>query len=384
VREGLPPPHGGVLVNRILSDKEREKALNSVSQLTKLAVDSSILKDIENIASGLFSPLEGFLNRDDYLSVLQDRRLSKGQVWTIPVVLDVAKSSLANMKEGEDIVITDIGLRPVAILHIEDIFSLDRNVHATSVYGTADTSHPGVARTHEMQDFLLGGKISLLNSTVSNSPYYIPPKETRARFMERGWKTVVGFQTRNVPHSGHEGLQKAALNFFDGLFINPVIGRKKKGDFKDEVILETYQVLINNYYPLHKVIFGILPMEMRYAGPREAIHHAIVRKNFGCTHFIVGRDHAGVGKFYPPFAAQEVFQEFPDLGIEAVLFPSFFYCKRCVSIANINTCPHNQSDHLEFSGTLMRRLIEEGESPPKELIRPEVASVIREWDGPFI
>jgi sulfate adenylyltransferase len=221
---GLPPPHGGVLVDRTLSDNEREKTLGMVSELRKLEVDPGTLKDIDNIASGLFSPLEGFLSQDDYLSVLKDRRLSGGQAWTIPIVLDVAKSSLADAKEGEDIVITDSRSQPIAILHVKDIFKMDRSAHALSVYGTEDKSHPGVARTHEMEDLLVGGKISLLNSTVSNSPYYLPPKETRARFKDRGWKTVVGFQTRNVPHSGHEGLQKAAPTKSSSEFYLPRCG----------------------------------------------------------------------------------------------------------------------------------------------------------------
>ena len=381
----MPRPHGDSLIDRALSGKERENVLESFNEIPNLTVNDAVAKDIENIATGLFSPLQGFLSRDDYVKVITEKRLASGEAWTIPIVLDIEKGNIGGAKDGDDIGISDSENRPIAIMHLDEVYSFDKEEHSEKVYGTLDQTHPGVARTSQMKDHLIGGKISLLNGFSGRfASHFISPKQTRSIFRERGWKSVVGFQTRNVPHSGHEGLQKAALNLFDGLFINPVIGKKKPGDFKDELILETYDALLSNYYPKERVVFGILPTEMRYAGPREAIHHAIMRKNFGCTHFIVGRDHAGVGKFYPPFAAQEIFKEFPDLGIEALLFPAFFYCKRCISLANEKTCPHRSSDHLPFSGTLMRRLIDDGESPPKELLRPEVAAVIRQSKDPFV
>lgn len=236
-----------------------------------------------------------------------------------------------------------------------------------------------------MKQFLLGGKIDLIDEPkIPFAEYYLKPQATRLLFDEKGWRTVVAFQTRNIPHRGHEYLQKTALTFTDGLFINPVIGRKKQGDFKDELILKTYQALMNNYYPKDRVVMSILPMEMRYAGPTEAIFHAIIRKNFGCTHFIVGRDHAGVGNYYPPYAAQEAFKEFPDLGITPIFFRSFFYCKKCLSVVNEKTCPHRNQEHINFSGTRIREMLLRKEVPPKEVMRPEVSKIILGWESPYV
>ncbi|MBI2126287.1 MAG: sulfate adenylyltransferase [Thaumarchaeota archaeon] len=379
----MPPPHGGKLVDRILKGNEREKALSEFADLQKIVIDDETLTDCFNIGNGIFSPLQGFLDRDAYLKVINEMHLPDGSPWTIPILLDVSKEDLGGAKEGDRLGLSWNG-NPVAVLDVQDVYTFDKAELAKKVYSTNDTAHPGVVKTQSMKDNLVGGKISILNAEARKQEHSFTPAETRNTFQERGWKTVVGFQTRNVPHSGHEGLQKAALNLYDGLFINPVIGKKKKGDFKDEVILGAYSALIENYYPKQRVFFGILNWEMRYAGPKEAIMHAIMRKNFGCTHFIIGRDHAGVGNFYHPFAAQEIFKEFPDLIIEPLMFPAFFYCKKCFSVANEKTCPHGRDDLLEFSGTLMRNLINNGTMPPKELIRPEVAAVIAKWKDPFV
>jgi len=236
-----------------------------------------------------------------------------------------------------------------------------------------------------MKEVLLGGKIDLIQ--VSPTPfdkYKLEPLETRILFKEKSWRTVVGFQTRNTPHIGHEYVQKTALTFTDGVFVNPVIGRKKKGDFKDEVILASYDELIRNYYLKERAVVAILQMEMRYAGPREAIFHAIIRKNFGCTHIIIGRDHAGVGNYYPPYAAQDIFEEFPDLGIVPLFFKSFYFCKKCNSVVNEKTCPHPPEEHINFSGTKIREMLIEGKIPPPELMRPEVAKIIISYDNPFV
>jgi sulfate adenylyltransferase len=236
-----------------------------------------------------------------------------------------------------------------------------------------------------MNDLLIGGRLSLIRLCRDEfERFRLRPMETRLLFKEKGWQSVVGFQTRNIPHLGHEYVQKTALSFVDGLFINPVIGRKKSGDFKDEVILEAYEALIRNYYLRERAVMAILRTEMRYAGPREAIFHAIVRKNFGCTHFIVGRDHAGVGNYYAPYAAQEIFEDFPDLGIVPLFFKSFFYCERCASVVNEKTCPHDASYHIDFSGTGLREKLSKGEVPPKEFVRPEVADVLLKWKDPFV
>jgi sulfate adenylyltransferase len=241
-----------------------------------------------------------------------------------------------------------------------------------------------VAKVMGMKDVLLGGKLDLVKETATPfARYKLSPRETRVLFKEKGWRTIVGFQTRNTPHIGHEYVQKAALTFTDGIFINPVIGKKKKGDYKDEVILASYEELIKHYYLKERAVMAILMMEMRYAGPREAIFHAIIRKNFGCTHIIIGRDHAGVGSYYHPFAAQDIFEEFPDLGIIPLFFRSFYYCKKCLSVVNDKICPHPPADQIQFSGTKIRDMLLRGEYPSPELVRPEVAKVIMEFKNPF-
>jgi sulfate adenylyltransferase len=295
--------------------------------------------------------------------------------------LDVSKGEV---EEGQEVVLAHRD-KPIAIMEVEEVYPYDRGELAQKVFGTSDSTHPGVAKVAGMKELLAGGKISLIADIDTPFPqYYLRPEETRYLFRERGWKTVVGFQTRNVPHLGHEYLQKTALTFTDGLFINPVIGKKKKGDFKDEVILEAYQALIQHYYLRDRAVMSILPLEMRYAGPREAIFHAIIRKNFGCTHFIVGRDHAGVGNFYPPYAAHDIFKEFPDLGITPLFFRSFFYCKKCRGVMNEKTCPHDEVEHIDFSGTSIRGMLLRREIPLEELIRPEVSQIILGWEHPFV
>ncbi len=372
-------PHGGKLINRVLTEQKRKKISEEASEYHSIPISVDLMKDVENIASGLFSPLEGFNLREDYESILHNKRLPNGLPWTLPIVLD---ADCDEIKKGDEILLKNND-NLVALMKVEEKFGYDKKTHAEQVFGTNDTSHPGVAKTHAMKDTLLGGKISLINeSGTPYSKYAMKPARTRALFKEKGWEKVVGFQTRNVAHLGHEYLQKSALTLVDGLFINPVIGRKKKGDFRDDVILESYEVLIDNYYPKDRVVLGIFQTEMRYAGPREAIFHAIVRKNYGCTHFIIGRDHAGVGSFYHPYAAQEIFKEFPDIGIEPMFFMSFFYCKKCGGITNDKVCPH--SDRIDFSGTKMRQMIEKGERPTPDLMRPEVADVILRSGKPFV
>ena len=375
-------PHGGKLIERILPERERERVLHSLGQYRKLPVSRERAFEIENIATGVFSPLEGFLGKEDLASVLKRGRLANDLAWTIPIVLDVDREWAGAV--GETILLT-YEEQPLALFHVEEAFVFDREEFARQVYGTENPDHPGVARVMEMKEVLLGGKIDLIQPLPSPFPRYkLMPKETRVLFREKGWRTVVGFQTRNVPHLGHEYVQKTALTFVDGLFINPVIGRKKPGDFRDEVILEAYETLIRHYYLPQTTTLAILQMEMRYAGPREAIHHAIIRKNFGCTHFIVGRDHAGVGNFYPPYAAQEIFDEYPDLGIIPVFFREFYYCKKCGGVVNSKICPHKGEEIITFSGTKIRKMLTEGKVPPPELMRPEVAEVILRSPNPFV
>ena len=378
------PPHGGKLIDRLVPEEDRLRYREEASEFLEVPVSLEVRKDFESISYGLFSPLEGPLKTDDYLSVLSNGRLENGVPWTFPILLDVPNKFRAEISEGDDVVLSH-SEEKFAILHVEDIYALDKHAHAEKIYGTVDPDHPGVASTMAMDEVLLGGSIDLFEDIPGKFPRYrLKPKETRFLFNEMGWKTIAGFQTRNAPHNGHEYVQKTALAFVDGLFINPLIGKKKAGDFKDEVIIESYEALIEHYYLRNSAVLVTLEMEMRYAGPREAIFHAIIRKNYGCTHFIVGRDHAGVGNFYGPFQAQEKFQEYPDLGIAPIFFRSFFYCKRCGGVENDKVCPHGPEDQVNFSGTKMRGLLLNGERPSGEMMRPEVVDAILNHPEPFV
>jgi len=377
-------PHGGKLVDRVLEGKKKADALARTAKAPRLKIDPELVSDVENIATGVYSPLEGFLGEADFRGVLDCSRLRNDVAWTIPIVLDVDRKTADRLKIGEEVVLEAEGGCPVAILHLEEKYGFDKGETAQKIFGTRDPAHPGVAKVLGMKDMLLAGPVDLLEMTPTPfDRWKLSPKETRVLFEAKGWRTVVGFQTRNTPHIGHEYVQKAALTFTDGLFINPVIGRKKKGDFKDEVILASYEEAIRRYYIKERTTMAILQMEMRYAGPREAIHHAIIRKNFGCTHIIIGRDHAGVGSYYPPFAAQDIFEAFPDLGIVPMFFRSFSFCRTCGSVVNEKICPHPANEHIQFSGTKIRDLLVKGECPPPELMRPEVAKVIMAFKDPF-
>ena len=377
-------PHGGRLVDRILKGDKRECALAKIKTLPTLILDSESISDVENIATGVYSPLQGFLGKDDYRNVLNQMRLASDLPWTVPIVLDIGREEASRWKEGEEILLVTESGQPVALFTLEQKFEFSKEELADKIYQTTDPKHPGVAKALAMKDVLASGPIDLIQeSPTPFDRYKLSPKETRILFKEKGWKTVVGFQTRNTPHIGHEYVQKTALTFTDGIFVNPVIGKKKKGDFKDEVILASYEELIKNYYLKERAVMAILQMEMRYAGPREAIHHAIIRKNFGCTHIIIGRDHAGVGTYYHPYAAQDIFEEFPDLGIVPLFFKSFYFCKKCNSVVNEKICPHPACDQIQFSGTKIRDMLVKGQVPPAELMRPEVAKIIMQFKEPF-
>lgn len=370
-------PHGGKLINKFIE--------RNYEDLETFEVSSDTRNDAENIATGVFSPLEGFMIEDDFLTVLKDGRLSNSIPWTIPIVLDQEKEIAMQMKDLRDVVLCS-GNEKFGILHVEDIYRFNKENVANAVYRTTDVNHPAVNRLFQMKEFLVGGGLEVFRMIGNDEiqKFRLHPSETRSEITKRGWKTVVGFQTRNVPHVAHEMLQKAALNIYDGLFINPLIGKKKRGDFTDSLIINTYESLIMNYFPKNRVLFSTIHTTMRYAGPREAIHHAIMRKNFGCTHFIVGRDHAGVGNYYPPFAAQEIFNEYPDLDIKPVTFPSFYFCKKCLSYANEKICPHGVESKEELSGTMIRKLVNSGKVPEKHMMRPEVSDLILKSQKPFV
>ncbi|MFX1517199.1 MAG: sulfate adenylyltransferase [Promethearchaeota archaeon] len=377
-------PHGGRLTNRILSTTHLNKIKEEINEFFKVTIDSETYIEIENLAIGTYSPLEGYMTQQEFNSVIETNRFTNDLAWTIPITFDISKDQTNGLEKGDQVVLTYQG-DPVALFDIEDKYIPDKKKWAEAVFGTTDENHPGVQRIFSKEAVLLGGPIDLLKRPeVPFADNRLTPKESRVLFKAKGWKTVVGFQTRNAPHIGHEYVQKAALTFVDGLFINPVIGKKKPGDFKDEVILKSYQALIDHYYLRQRAVLVTLLTEMRYAGPKEAIHHAIMRKNYGCTHFIVGRDHAGVGDYYPPFAAQDIFDDFPDIGIVPLFFRSFSHCTKCGSVVNEKICPHPPEYHINFSGTKIRQKLIEGKRPPSEQMRPEVADIILQYDNPFV
>jgi len=375
----MPKPHGGKLIDRYVKKEATDK------NIPTFEINTNLAEDILNIANGVFSPLEGFLSRNDLESCITHMRLTDDIPWTIPILLDFDSTEIKDIKEGDTIFLKNKETGLKAAIDIEDIYTFDKKLLAKEVYRTLDANHPGVANVFSTKSHFIGGKISVFeNKTREFDQYNLSPKETRILFKEKGWNKVVAFQTRNPPHIGHEYVQKTALTFVDGLFINPIIGKKKSGDFKDDVILSSYEALMKYYYPKERAVMSILRTSMKYAGPREAIHHSIMRKNFGCTHFIIGRDHAGVGDYYGPYDAHEIFKEFPDLEIEPIFFRSFSRCKKCGSVVNDKICPHGQEYQINFSGKKIRALLNEGKIPPEDMMRKEVAETILKFKDPFV
>ena len=371
-------PHGGKLIYSVLSERERSKIMEQEDEFQKIVINDELVKDVKNIGFGIYSPLKGFLNEEEFESVIDCMRLPNGVAWSIPIVLDTDEDV-----EDEILLISKEG-KVIALMNVTDIYGYNKEYFVENVFRTKDKNHPGVSDIYNMKKKLIGGEIKLIDT--EKEPFYnynLDPKETRILFRELGWETIVAFQTRNPPHRGHEYLQKCALEIVDGLFINPVVGKKKPGDFKDEVILKSYEILIENYFPKNRVIMSILPTKMRYAGPREAIFHAIVRKNFGCTHFIVGRDHAGVGNYYGTYDAQKIFDvfDYEELKITPLKFEHTGYCKICGGYVSLKTCPHEK---IPPSGTKIREMIKAKKLPPQELMRKEVAQYIIGVNDPFV
>ena len=371
-------PHGGVLVNRITNVDP--------TGLFSITISEDLANDVENIADGIFSPLEGFLGQQDFESVISRGRLANDLAWTIPIVLDVDEETANKMKESGDVLLENPDGIGIAVLHVEEVYTFDKEKAAKGVYGTNDTAHPGVAYTMSMKDFLVGGKIDFIQrpNDTEIRKNRLTPKQTREAFAQAGWKTICAFQTRNPPHVAHEMLQKTSITTRDGVFVNPVIGKKKSGDFVDEVIVKCYETMIEHYYAENRCKLGTLHTQMKYAGPKEAIHHAIMRQNYGCTHIIIGRDHAGVGKFYDPMAAQKIFSDYPELEIAPVFFPAFFYCRKCLTYTTPKACPHDNDDKEQISGTALREMIQNGQAPSQFILRPEVAQVILDHPKPFV
>ncbi|MBN2374494.1 sulfate adenylyltransferase [bacterium] len=377
----LIEPHGGRLVNRVLNETWRKKAIDNASKMAEIRIRDDTITDIENIAKGVFSPLEGFMGESDFENVLNRKSLSSGLPWTIPICLDVTKEEAERLEIGEDCVLADSKGTISAILHLEEKYYYVKKEMAEKVFLTADTKHPAVAKIENMGAVLLGGKIDLVNERFDPyRRYNLSPRETRVLFKEKGWRTVVAFQTRNPVHRAHEYIQKCALEIVDGLLLHPLVGETKSDDIPTDIRIKCYETIIRNYYNSGRTVFSVLPVNMRYAGPREAIFHSLVRKNYGCTHFIVGRDHAGVGNYYGTYDAHYIFDEFDPsaIGIQPLFFEHAFYCKKCNGMASAKTCPHPSEDHVFLSGTRVREMLRRGEIPPKEFTRPEVARVLIE------
>ncbi len=373
-------PHGGTLIQRRLVGKEREKWLEKASQFPRISVSEVTAADLVCIATGIFSPLTGFLTEKDYYAVRDDMRLADGTVWSLPITLPVPFEQEEAIRKSSYVILQDSQENILAVVQVESVYQVDLVDEAKRVFGTDDAKHPGVNRLFNQSSLYLGGEIWLLNEPDLGlfRQYYFEPAETREQFAQRGWKRIVGFQTRNPVHRAHEYIQKAALETVDGLFLHPLIGATKADDIPADVRLRSYEVILREYYPKNRTFLGVFPAAMRYAGPREAIFHAIARKNYGCTHFIVGRDHAGVGNYYGTYDAQKIFDRFTaeEIGITPLFFEHSFYCKRCAGMATYKTCPHTKEHHVILSGTKVRQMLYAGEMPPPEFSRPEVVRVL--------
>src|ERR1044072_7222658 len=376
------PAHGGRLINRELTGVERETLLERVPAMPRLTLKAREISDLEMIANGAFSPLEGFMCEDDYIAVRGNKHLASGLPWTIPVTLSATDDLAATLKEGQDGALFAADDHLLGVLHLEQKYRYDKQREAERVYLTTETAHPGVAALYEQGDWLLGGKISLLNRPRNPQfpAYRFDPQQTREAFKKKGWQRVVAFQTRNPIHRAHEYIIKCALETADGLLLHPLVGATKSDDIPAGVLMHGYEAMLEHYFPRPRAMLAVNPAPMRYAGPREAVFHAIIRKNYGCTHFIVGRDHAGVGSYYGTYDAHYIFNEFDAeaLTITPLFFDHSFYCRRCDAMASNKTCPHDSSEHVTLSGTKVRQMLASGEMPPREFSRPEVASILIE------
>lgn len=371
----LISPHGNELINRFIQDNTLDP-----SKYPVIIVDDVAVSDLYQIALGAFSPLTGFLDEADYIAVRDTMHLSNGLAWSMPITLSVSENESANIPINHTVYLADSSRRIVAKMTVTSKYRPDRDREAQAVFRTTDTDHPGVARLANRPPIYLGGPVEVYEGAdMAFAEFFKTPQQTREMIAENGWKTVAGFQTRNPIHRAHEYIQKCALEIVDGLMLHPLVGPTKSDDVPAEVRIESYQAILKHYYPSDRVLFSVYTAAMRYGGPREAIFHALVRKNFGCTHFVVGRDHAGVGNFYGSYDAQEIFKEFNDgeLGIMPLFFEHAFYCKRCSGMATTKTCPHPTEERIHLSGTKVRMMLRNNLPLPKEFSRPEVVKVLQ-------
>jgi sulfate adenylyltransferase len=373
--------HGdGELVDLSAPESQREHLRRHAKELPVTVLNARHLADLEMLASGAFSPLTGFMGQVDYIRSRDEMRLASGVPWPIPITLGVAESVASKLRPGQHVALAREAGAPLAILELSELYHVDRRREAQAVFGTVDEAHPGVKNVLSMEPWCLGGPVTLFSDIPGRTFLEYPrePRQTRALFREKGWKRVVAFQTRNPTHRAHEYIQKAALEICDGLLLHPLIGETKDDDVPAAVRMDTYRVMLELYYPRERAMLAVMPAYMRYGGPREAILHAIVRRNYGCTHFIIGRDHAGVGNYYGPYDAQKIFDSFAphEIGITPLPFENSFYCNRCAGMASYKTCPHEDSDRLLLSGTKVREMLRRGQAPPPEFTRREIADIL--------
>lgn len=381
----LVPPHGGELKPLLIEGRQREELVQRAQGLPEVRLSSRETSDLIMMAIGAFSPLDGFMGEEDYTAVVDTMHLKDGTMWPIPITLAVTSEQAASIEPDEDVALVDDETGELmGVMTVREKFPYDKKREAANVFRTEDEAHPGVAKVYAQGDILLAGPVQ----AVSEGPYpllygdhYGRPADTRAIFTEMGWSTVAAFQTRNPIHRSHEYCTKIALEVSDGILIHPLVGKLKAGDIPADVRMKCYEVLLENYYPKDRIVLKVYPMEMRYGGPREALLHAVFRQNFGCSHLIVGRDHAGVGDYYGPFDAQKIFEEIPagDLHIEPLNIDWTFWCHKCDGMASMKTCPHGKEDRVLISGTKVRDMLSAGEMPPKEFSRPEVAQILVDY-----
>lgn len=377
-RMALAVPNGGVLVDCELKGEVGQQAEAKARALQQIELGPCAVSDLLMVATGVLSPLRGFMDRQQYEAVVESMRIPSGELLGLPVVLPIDKGEAQGVHLGEEVALISAGTA-LGIMQVEDIYSYDKRREALAVFGTQDVTHPGVARLFQQPDTLIGGPVTLFRRPASPfAVYQKTPRELREEFESRGWKSVVGFQTRNPIHRAHEYIQKCALEIVDGLLLHPLVGVTKSDDLSPAVRFRSYEAMLDAYYPANRVVLAAFPAAMHYAGPREAIFHAMCRRNYGCTHFIVGRDHAGVGNFYGTYAAQEIFSQFQssELGIQPLMFEHTFFCRLCNQMGSLKTCPHSPEHHVSLSGSKVRAMLQANEAPPPEITRPEVAAVL--------
>ncbi|MEM0096970.1 MAG: sulfate adenylyltransferase [Conexivisphaerales archaeon] len=376
----IPEPYGGKLVENIMNENEKQRVLSDKLPLITTVMEQ--VYDAEKIAIGAFSPINGFMGSEDYDQVLDKTQLSNGLPWSIPIILTPTDRSINALKAGDEFLLNGLDGEPFVLVKIEEKYNIDKGRFAEMTYGTKDMAHPNVFDLQKWGEVAISGKVKLIKRlSVPAAQYEFTPKETRNIFENRGWKNVAAYQARNPPHMAHEFIQRMTLerDDIDGLFIQPVIGKLKKGDYKPEIIMKAYEIFIKNYYREDRVLLGSLSIAMRYAGPKAVLLYAIMRRNYGCSHYIVGRDQAGVGSYYDPYDGQRVFDRY-DIGVKPVKYDEVFYCTKCGMMVSSKVCPHGPEYHIDTSQTKIRKLLVEGKQLPLEILRPEVAKILESGD----